>query len=407
MSGPVPVTLATATKGSIGVYLDAIGTVTPIYTDSITAQVTGVITTVHYREGQLVHKGDPLVDIDARPYEAQLDQAQGALNRDQSMLSEAQMDLKRYQDAWAKNAIPRQTLEDQQKVVLQDQGTVQNDQGTVRYDQVQVAFCHMTSPIDGRVGLREVDPGNLVTANSTTTLVTVTQIQPITVIFTLAEDSLQQVLQQMRSGKALEVDAYDRTQHTLLAKGKLITIDNLIDVVTGTVKLRAQFDNSKGMLFPNQFVNTRLLVKTLDNQILIPSSAIQHNGTTDFVYLIQGLTPNSHPSGSGGGGGGRHGSGGNSAGSGGGGKGASGNGGGGGSGGGANGGAGGNGPTGKATMKTVKSGISDAGNTAVTGLNPGDVVANSSFQKLINGSPVFQSSVTIPATSEDTTEDAP
>jgi multidrug efflux system membrane fusion protein len=350
MAGAVPVTVATATKASIGVYLDAIGTVTPIYTDSITAQVTGVITAVYYREGQTVHKGDLLIDIDARPYEAQLEQAQGALDRDQNMLAEAQMDLKRYQDAWAKNAIPRQTLEDQEKVVLQDQGTVKNDEGTVQYDKVQVGFCHITSPIDGRVGLRLVDPGNLVTANSTTTLVVVTQIQPITVIFTLAEDSLPQVLEQMRGGKALEVDAFDRTQLKLLAKGKLITIDNQIDTVTGTVKLRAQFDNSNGMLFPNQFVNTRLLVKTLDNQTLVPSSAVQHNGSTDFVYLIQNN---------------------------------------------------------KAVMKTVKSGISDQGNTAVTGIHPGDVVANSSFQKLLDGAPVFLSKVTIPSTSSDTTEAAP
>ena len=186
----VPVTVATATKGSIGVYLNAIGTVTPTYTDSITAQVTGVITAVHYREGQDVRKGDPLIDIDSRPYEAQLAQAKGTLDRDQNLLAEAQMDLTRYQDAWAKNAIPRQTLEDQEKIVLQDQGTVQNDQGTVQYDQVQVGFCHITSPIDGRVGLRLVDPGNLVTANSSTPLVVVAQIHPITVIFTLAEDSL-------------------------------------------------------------------------------------------------------------------------------------------------------------------------------------------------------------------------
>jgi multidrug efflux system membrane fusion protein len=346
----VPVTVATATKGSIGVYLDAIGTVTPIYTDSITAQVTGVITAVHYREGQTVHKGDPLIDIDSRPYEAQLAQAQGMLDRDQNLLAEAQMDAKRYQDAWAKNAIPRQTLEDQEKIVLQDQGTVKNDQGTVQYDQVQVGFCHITSPIEGRVGLRLVDPGNLVTANSTTALVVVTQIQPTTVIFTLAEDSLPQVLEQTHGGKPLEVDAFDRTQQKLLAKGKLITIDNQIDTVTGTVKLRAQFDNSNGMLFPNQFVNTRLLVKTLDNQILVPSSAVQHNGSIDFVYLIQNN---------------------------------------------------------KAVTRNVKSGISDKGNTAVTGINPGDVVANSSFQKLIDGSPVFLSKVTIPATSSDTTEAAP
>lgn len=391
MAGPVPITVATATQGSIGVYLDAIGTVTPMYTDTITSQVTGVITAVHYREGQTVRKGDPLIDIDDRPYQAQLEQAQGALDRDQNLLAEAQMDLKRYQDAWAKNAIPRQTLEDQEKVVLQDQGTVRNDEGTVHYDQVQVAFCHITSPINGRVGLRLTDPGNLVTANSTTALLVVTQVQPITVIFTLAEDSLQQVLQQMKSGKPLEVDAYDRTNTKLIAKGKLITVNNQIDTVTGTVQLRAAFDNSKGELFPNEFVNTRLLVKTLDNQILVPSSAIQHNGATDFVYLIQGLNPkaagNSTGQSKSGQGGGHHG---------------------GGAGGGTGGSGGGNQPVGKAIMTTVKSGISDSGNTVVTsGLKAGDVVANSSFQKLIDGSPVTLSPVVIPSTDTDTTEAAP
>ncbi len=405
MTGPVPITLATATKGSIGVYLDAIGTVTPVYTDTITAQVTGVITAVHFREGQTVHKGDPLVDIDARPYQAQLEEAQGTLERDQNLLAEAQMDQKRYQDAWAKNAIPRQTLEDQEKVVLQDQGTVKNDEGTVQYDQVQVAYCHITSPINGRVGLRLVDPGNLVTANSTTALLVVAQIQPVTVIFTVAEDSLQQVVQQMRAGKALEVDAYDRTNTKLIEKGKLITIDNQIDTQTGTVKLRAQFDNRNSVLFPNEFVNTRLLVKTLDNQVLVPSSAIQHNGAQDFVYLIQGLTPkapgNSSSSSTGGQGGGHHGG---SAGSGGGKSGTGGS----GSGGGSGGSGGSNQPVGKAVMTTVKSGISDSGNTVVTyGLKPGDVVANSSFQKLINGSPVTQSTVVIPSTDTDTTEAAP
>ncbi|MGH9562555.1 MAG: efflux RND transporter periplasmic adaptor subunit, partial [Terracidiphilus sp.] len=397
MAGPVPVTLATATKGSIGVYLDAIGTVTPLYTDNITAQVTGVITAVHYREGQYVHKGDPLIDIDDRPYQAQLQQAQGALDRDQNMLAEAQMDLKRYQDAWAKNAIPRQTFEDQEKLALQDQGTVKNDEGTVRYDQVQVDYCHIKSPIDGRVGLRLVDPGNLVTANSSTALVVVTQVQPVTVIFTLAEDNLQQVLDQMRGGKPLTVEAFDRTNTKLIAKGRLITIDNQIDTATGTVKLRAQFDNAKDDLYANEFVNTRLLVKTLDNQTLVPSSAIQHNGAIDFVYLVQGLTPNApgnaagHPNNSqgesqrgghsGSGGGYAAGNRGNSA---------------------------SNQPMGKAVSRTVKVGISDEGNTVVTsGLNPGDVVANSSFQKLIDGSPVTQSQVALPSTSNDTTEAAP
>lgn len=340
-SGTVPVTEATARQGSIGVYLDAIGTVTPVYTDSITSQVTGVITAVHYREGQYVHKGDPLIDIDDRTYQAQLMQAEGTLERDQNLLAEAEMDQKRYQAAWAKNAIPRQTLDDQEKLVLQDQGLVKNDQGTVAFDQVQVGFCHIKSPIDGRVGLRLVDPGNLVTANSTTTLAVVTQVSPITVIFTIAEDSLPEVMQQMRGGHTLPVEAMDRTEQHVLGKGKLITIDNQIDTVTGTVKLRAEFPNTQGMLFPNQFVNARLLVKTLDKQTLVPSSAIQHNGSLEFVYLIQND---------------------------------------------------------KAVMRNVKQGISYAGETAVTGIDPGDVVANSSFQKLLNGSQVAKSNFAITPT---------
>jgi multidrug efflux system membrane fusion protein len=349
MMGPVPVTTATAESGSIGVYQDAIGTVTPVYTDAITSQVTGVITAVHYREGQFVQKGDPLVDIDPRPYAAQLAQAQGILERDQNLLAEAQMDLERYRQAWAKNAIPRQTLEDQEKVVLQEQGTVKNDQGTVEYDQVQLGYCHITSPISGRVGLRLVDPGNLVTANSSTTLVVVTQQQPITVIFTLGEDSLPEV-QQHAKGKPLQVQVYDRTQQKLLATGKLITIDNQIDTTSGTVKLRAEFDNRDGSLFANQFVNTRLLVNTLTNQTLIPASAIQHNGSTDFVYLIANN---------------------------------------------------------KATMRTVKAGNSDRGNTAVQGIDAGDVVANSSFEKLQNGSQITVSHFKLPSTSSSAESNAP
>jgi multidrug efflux system membrane fusion protein len=368
VTGPVPVTIAPAQSGSIGVYQDAIGTVTPVYTDSITAQVTGVITAVHFREGQYVKKGDALIDIDSRPYEAQLAQAQGALERDQSLLAEAQMDLERYQQAWAKNAIPRQTLEDQEKIVLQDQGTVKNDEGTVQYDQVQVGFCHIASPINGRVGLRLVDPGNLVTANSTTTLLVVAQTQPITVIFTLGEDSLPDVLKHSSGGKQLPVETYDRSQTTLLASGKLTTIDNQIDTTSGTVKLRAQFDNSKGMLFPNQFVNTRLLVNTLTNQVLIPSSAIQHNGSIDFVYLISDAkagkpvsdvkscsTPQSC----------------------------------------------------KAVMTKVKVGTSDKGNTAVQGIQSGNIVANSSFEKLQDGSPISISKVKLPSTSDAAESDVP
>ncbi len=338
----IPVTTATAKTGSVNVYLNAIGTVTPVYTDAVTAQVTGVITAVNYGEGQTVHKGDSLIDLDDRPYAAQLVQAQGTLERDQNLLAEAQMDLDRYKDAWARNGIPRQTLEDQEKQVLQDQGTVKTDQGTVSYDQAQVAYCHIASPLDGRVGLRLVDPGNLVAANGNTTLLVITQIQPITVIFTLAEDSLDQVLTQMRRGAKLPVEAWDRGMSKKIAAGQLETVDNQIDTTTGTVKLRATFANRDNALFPNQFVNTRLTIQTLKNQILIPSSAVQRNGDAAFVYVIQND---------------------------------------------------------KATLTTVKPGVTDAGMTAVQGIQAGAVVANSTFDKLQNGSPVTISTVQLPSDS--------
>ena len=205
--GATMITTATATKGDIGDYLDAIGTVTPVYTASIFSQVTGVVTKVNYQEGQIVKQGDPLVDIDDRQYQAQLVQAQGALQRDQNVLGQAQMDLQRYRDAWARNGVAKQILDDQEKLVLQEQGTVKNDEGAVQFDQLQVEYCHIAAPIPGRVGLRPVDPGNLVTAglssssSSATPLVVITQIQPITVVFTIAEDNLDQVEEQLRNGR--------------------------------------------------------------------------------------------------------------------------------------------------------------------------------------------------------------
>ncbi|MGA7218923.1 MAG: efflux RND transporter periplasmic adaptor subunit [Candidatus Sulfotelmatobacter sp.] len=343
MTGPVPVMIATAQKGNIGVYLEAIGTVTPVYTASITSQVTGMVSEVHYTEGQVVRKGQPLVDIDPRPYEAQLLQAQGALERDTNVLAEANMDLQRYRDAWAKNSIPKQTLDDQEKIVLQDEGTVKNDQGTVQYDQVQVGFCHIVSPINGRVGLRLVDPGNVVQSSGGTVLAVVTQLQPITVIFTVAEDSLAQVQAHTKHGKKLSVDAFDRTQQTKIGTGKLLTYDNQIDTTTGTVKMRALFDNKNDALFPNQFVNARLLVDTEQGVTLIPTSAIQHNGQTAFVYVIQNDT---------------------------------------------------------AQIRNIKTGVAEGGNTAVTGINPGDVVANSSFDKLQNNSKITVSKQPVPASAE-------
>jgi membrane fusion protein, multidrug efflux system len=329
--GTVALTPSTAKKGSIGVYLDAIGTVTPVYTDTIVSQVTGVISQVHYREGQLVRRGQPLIQIDPRPFQANVLTAQGALERDTNLLAQAEMDLKRYQDAWARNAIPRQTLDDQEKIVLQDQGTVKADQGTLQFDQVQMAFTNITSPISGRVGLRLVDPGNLATASSSTPLAVVTQLQPITVVFTIPEDNVSQLEQQMRLGKALDVEALDRSNQGKLATGKLQATDNQIDTTTGTLKLRAVFDNKDNALFPNQFVNARLLLQTLQNVVLIPSSAIQHNGDVAFVFLIQ---------------------------------------------------------DGVAHIHNIKPGVSEAAMTEVQGLNPGDVVADSSFEKLQDGSKI-------------------
>jgi multidrug efflux system membrane fusion protein len=330
-AGSVPVTTATARIGTLTVNLDAIGTVTPVYTDTITAQVTGVITAVHYREGQFVRKGDPLIDLDSRPYDAQLEQGQGTLQRDQELLAQARMDLARYQQAWAKNGVPRQTLEDQEKLVAQDEGTVEYDEGIVHYDQVQVGYCRITSPITGRVGLRLIDPGNLVTANGTTTIVVITQMQPITVVFTVAEDHLSEVLDQLRHGARIPVEAWDRDKQTKLAVGQVITVDNQIDTTTGTVKLRAIFDNHDGALFPNEFVNARLPIKTVQNQVLIPTSAVQHNAETAFVYVIR---------------------------------------------------------NGQAKMTTVTPGETDSGVTAVEGIHPGDVVADSSFEKLQDGSQI-------------------
>ena len=329
--GAVTITTVTAKKGNIGDYLDAIGTVTPVYTASIFSQVTGVVNKVNYQEGQIVKEGDSLVDIDDRLYQAQLTQAQGTLQRDQYVLAQAEMDLERFRAAWARNGIAKQQLDDQEKLVLQERGTVKNDEGAVAFAKLQVEYCHITAPIAGRVGLRPVDPGNLVTAglssasSSATPLVVITQIQPITVVFTIAQDNLGQVMEQLRNGSKLTVDVYDRAIQKKLATGEVIAVDNQIDTTTGTVKIRASFANDDFALFPNQFVNTRLLVETLQDVTLIPSSAIQQNGQTSFVYVIEDNV---------------------------------------------------------AHLKNIKPGVSDGGLTQVDGINAGDVLADSSFDKL-------------------------
>lgn len=342
--GPVTLTVATAQKGDIGVYRDAIGTVTPVYTASIYNQVTGVVTEVHYREGQTVQKGDPLVDIDPRQYQAQVETAEGALARDTNLLSQAKMDLDRYQKAWERKAIAKQQLDDQEKIVAQNEGLVRADQGTLDFDKVQLSYCHIVAPFTGRVGLRLVDPGNLVQSGGSTVLAVITQVQPITVVFTLAQDYLSDVFAQKDRGIGLSVDAFDREQKKKLASGKLLALDNQIDTTTGTVKLRAIFDNRNQALFPNQFVNTRLLVTTEHGVTLIPSSSIQHNGQVSFVYVIT---------------------------------------------------------NGVAKVKNVKAGVSDHGVTAVEGIDPGDQLATSSFEKLQDGSKVNISKQPLP---EDTNE---
>jgi membrane fusion protein, multidrug efflux system len=284
-NGPAAITVGQSTTGSISIYVDALGTVTPVATVTLYSQITGRVIAVYYHEGQVVKKGQALVDIDPRPYEANLTQAEGSLKHDQGILAQAKMDLTRYQAAYARNAIAKQILDDQEQAVVQDEGSVQADQGTVDYDKVQLAYCHIVAPISGRVGLRLVDPGNTVFSGSSSTLVVITQLQPMTVVFNVSEDDLPQVQAQLKGNKTLEVDAFDRADEKQIEAGKLGSLDNQIDTTTGTVKFRANFANKDLSLFPNQFVNARLLVRTLNNATLIPTVAVQHNGTAAFVYL--------------------------------------------------------------------------------------------------------------------------
>ncbi len=280
------ITIGQAKTGDINIYVDALGTVTPVYTVTLYSQITGQVLAVHYKEGQMVDKGDPLIEIDPRPYESTLTQAEGTLERDQGVLAQAQMDLKRYQTAYERNAIARQQLEDQTQAVVQYQGSVKADQGAVDYDRVQLSYCHIVSPIRGRVGLRLVDPGNTVFAGSASTLVVITQLQPITVVFNVSEDDMHEIEAQLRGGRALQVDAFDRSYAKRIESGTLTSVDNQVDTTTGTVKFRAEFPNNNLSLYPNQFVNARLLVSTLRKVTLVPSAAVQRNGTNAFVYLV-------------------------------------------------------------------------------------------------------------------------
>jgi multidrug efflux system membrane fusion protein len=286
--GPPPQSVGAATiaTGDIRIVVNALGTVTPIATVTVQTQIDGQLTEVAFTEGQTVKKGDFLAQIDPRPYQLLQAQYEGQLARDQGVLAQAQVDLARYQKLAEQNSIARQQYEDQVYIVQQDEGTVKLDQAQIDQQKLNVIYCHIVSPVTGRVGLRLVDPGNYVQTSNTTGLAVVTQMQPITVIFPVPEDDLPEILPQMNAGTTLQVAAFDRANVKQLATGRVIALDSQIDTTTGTVKVRAQFDNPDSALFPNQFVNAQLLVKTLHDVVVVPTAAIQRGAPGAYVYVI-------------------------------------------------------------------------------------------------------------------------
>jgi multidrug efflux system membrane fusion protein len=289
-NSPVAVSVATAVSGDIQVKIPALGTVTPLATVTVRTQISGTLQKILFTEGQLVHEGASLAQIDPRPYEAALQQMQGNLQRDQALLADAKLDMTRYTGLVKEDSIAVQQLDTQKALVDQLVGTIQADEGQVNTAKVNLVYTHIISPVTGRVGLRQVDQGNYVTPGDANGIVLVNQLQPITVIFSIPEDNVSAVVKRLHAGAALTVEAFDRTNATKIADGKLLTLDNSIDITTGTVKLRAEFDNADGSLFPNQFVNILLLQDVLKDQIIMPNSAVRRgapNGVaTTFVYVV-------------------------------------------------------------------------------------------------------------------------
>jgi multidrug efflux system membrane fusion protein len=350
---PPPVTISTtnAVKGEIEEAVWRLGTVTPIYTAMVSPRVDGQLIRVNYTEGQMVTTNDLLAEIDPGPYQAMLTESEGQLARDKALLRGAGIDLDRYTAAYAKNvgtnvlhAVPKQTVDDQQALVDQDRGTVKFDEGQVANAKVQLAYCFIHAPIAGRTGLRLVDPGNVVHAANTNALVVIAQLQPITVIFSPAEDDLPAIQKQLHAGHKMAVEAWNRDKTEKLATGTFLTMDTMIDATTGTVRIKALFDNADLMLFPNQFVNIKLIVDTLQNVTLIPTAAIQRNPTGAFVYVVTNETVN---------------------------------------------------VTNKevvvatnetvVAMRTITPGVTDADISSVAGVNPGEVIATDNFNKLGDG----------------------
>lgn len=283
---PIPVSTATVARGDLKIFLSGLGTVTPVANVLVRSRVDGELLRVHFKEGQTVRAGDLLAEIDPRAFQVQLTQAEGQQARDKALLQNARIDLERYELLWSQDSIAKQQVDAQQSLVRQYEGAVLADQGQIDDARLQLAYARITAPIGGRVGLRQVDPGNIVHASDANGLVTIAQVQPITVLFTLPEDNLPLLVEKVQAGAPIPVAAYDRQQKRLLANGTLLTLDNQIDTTTGTVKLKAQFRNEDSALFPNQFVNVRMLIDTRRDVALLPTAGVQRGSQDNFVYLV-------------------------------------------------------------------------------------------------------------------------